>query len=65
MNSLTFRVENIVGGIDKHEQWRALSYGVDILIGTPGRMTDLERKKAFSLSHVSIVVIDEADKMLS
>jgi len=54
----------VTGGVDKHEQWRHLAYGVEILIGTPGRLLDLA-KKAVKLSSVSLIVLDEADKMLS
>lgn len=54
----------VFGGISLSPQIRALSRGVDILIGTPGRLMDLERQKHVSLDKVEIFVLDEADRML-
>ena len=45
-------------------QIRALSHGVDILIGTPGRLFDLMQERALRLDAVEIFVLDEADRML-
>lgn len=39
--------------------------GVDIVVGTPGRMMDLMRRKVLQLDEVSYVVLDEADEMLN
>jgi superfamily II DNA/RNA helicase len=44
---------------------RKLSYGVDVVIGTPGRVIDLLRRGALCLAEIRFVVLDEADQMLS
>ena len=46
-------------------QINCLKKGVDIVVGTPGRLLDLVRQKALDLGRVSSVVLDEADEMLS
>ena len=58
------RVTCVFGGVPKGPQKRQLSYGVDILIGTPGRLMDMVSDKATSLKRVSYLVIDEADRLL-
>ncbi|KAI9294373.1 DEAD-domain-containing protein [Neoconidiobolus thromboides FSU 785] len=52
------------GGISKQQQFRELRSGADILVGTPGRVIDLIKMKAFSLYRTSFLVLDEADRML-
>ena len=54
----------LYGGVGYHQQQQALKRGVDIVIGTPGRILDLFTKKLFSLSRVEYLVLDEADQML-
>lgn len=54
----------VYGGVSINPQMKAL-FGVDILIATPGRLLDLQRSNAVSLSKVQTLVIDEADKMLN
>jgi ATP-dependent RNA helicase RhlE len=54
----------VYGGVSINPQMKAL-FGVDILIATPGRLLDLQRSKAISLSKVETLVLDEADKMLN
>lgn len=54
----------VYGGVSINPQMKAM-YGVDILIATPGRLLDLQRKKAVHLSKVKTLVLDEADKMLN
>ena len=54
----------IFGGVNQNPQVRALKNGVDILIATPGRLLDLFNQGYLSLSHVEILVLDEADRML-
>ncbi|MCW5716458.1 MAG: DEAD/DEAH box helicase [Bauldia sp.] len=53
-----------IGGVSIRSQIRALSHGVDILIGTPGRLFDLMQERALRLDAVEIFVLDEADRML-
>jgi ATP-dependent RNA helicase DeaD len=58
------RVLPIYGGEPIHRQIRALTHGVHIVVGTPGRLIDLLKRGVLNLSSVSIVVLDEADRML-
>jgi ATP-dependent RNA helicase RhlB len=51
------------GGIDYEKQRRQLEAGVDILIGTPGRIIDYYKQRVFDLRHVEVMVLDEADRM--
>ncbi|MEW6381861.1 MAG: DEAD/DEAH box helicase [bacterium] len=53
----------IFGGIDYQKQAQTLRNGVDIIIGTPGRLIDYYNQKMFSLKHIKILVVDEADRM--
>ena len=54
----------IVGGVSQRAQEQLLEQGVDILIATPGRLIDLMSQGVVDLSHVQILVLDEADRML-
>ncbi|RCV10404.1 hypothetical protein SEVIR_2G115400v4 [Setaria viridis] len=54
----------LYGGTSKGPQIAALKSGVDIVIGTPGRMKDLIEMGVCKLNEVSFVVLDEADRML-
>ncbi len=51
------------GGVDYEKQRRQLEAGVDILIGTPGRIIDYYKQRVFELKHVQVLVLDEADRM--
>lgn len=51
------------GGTDYEKQRRALAQGVDVLIGTPGRIIDFFKQRVFDLRHVQVAVLDEADRM--
>lgn len=51
------------GGVDYEKQRKTLQNGVDILIGTPGRLIDYFKQKVYSLKHIEVVVLDEADRM--
>lgn len=62
---LGVRVLAIYGGQSYHQQISQLKRGLDIVVGTPGRLLDLIQKKVLDLSKVRIVVLDEADEMLS
>ncbi|XP_023511461.1 DEAD-box ATP-dependent RNA helicase 5-like isoform X1 [Cucurbita pepo subsp. pepo] len=54
----------LYGGVSKGSQISSLKSGVDIVIGTPGRLKDLMEMEVCRLSEVSFVVLDEADRML-
>ncbi len=51
------------GGTDYEKQRRILEAGVDILIGTPGRIIDYFKQRVFSLRAIQVMVLDEADRM--
>lgn len=54
----------IYGGASMSEQLRRLSRGIDIMVGTPGRVLDHIRRNTIDLTGVEFVVLDEADEML-
>lgn len=58
------KVHSIVGGTSVNKDRNKLHRGTDILVATPGRLLDLIDQKAFNLSGVEILVLDEADQML-
>ncbi|MFJ8183176.1 DEAD/DEAH box helicase [Streptomyces sp. NPDC096105] len=58
------RVTAIYGGRAYEPQVEALKKGVDVVVGTPGRLLDLAGQKKLDLSHVKALVLDEADEML-
>jgi superfamily II DNA/RNA helicase len=54
----------LIGGVQMGDQVKALSDGVDVLIATPGRLMDLFERGKILLTGCSLLVIDEADRML-
>jgi ATP-dependent RNA helicase RhlE len=54
----------VFGGMDMNPQTQALRAGVELLVATPGRLLDHVQQKTLNLSQVSILVLDEADRML-
>ncbi|MBX9408105.1 DEAD/DEAH box helicase [Pseudomonas baetica] len=54
----------IFGGVGMNPQVQAMSRGVDVLVACPGRLLDLAGQGSVDLSHVEILVLDEADRML-
>lgn len=60
-----FSLAALLGGESKHEQWKELKAGVEILIATPGRLIEMIKKKATNFKRCSYLVIDEADKMFN
>lgn len=59
------RLVCVYGGSDIERQIRALKKGCEIVVGTPGRVMDLMRRKVLKLADVRFVVLDEADEMLN
>ena len=55
----------IYGGQDITKQIRSLKGGVQVVIGTPGRVMDHMRRKTLKMEHVKMIVLDEADEMLN
>jgi len=54
----------VLGGVSRSTQVRKIAPGVDVLVATPGRLTDLVREGDISLSETRWLVLDEADRML-
>jgi len=61
---LPFKSTVIFGGVSINPQIHTLKNGVDIVIGTPGRILDLMNQRALDLSNVEHFILDEADRML-
>jgi ATP-dependent RNA helicase RhlB len=53
----------VYGGTDYQSQLKTVKSNVDIIIGTPGRIIDFYRQQAFTLEHIQVMVLDEADRM--
>jgi len=60
----TARVLTVYGGRAYEPQIETLKKGVDVVVGTPGRLLDLSGQRALDLSQIRVLVLDEADKML-
>nr|WP_268239222.1 DEAD/DEAH box helicase [Microlunatus endophyticus] len=58
------RVLTIYGGVAYEDQLSTLKSGVEVVVGTPGRLLDLADRGALDLAHVKVLVLDEADEML-
>jgi superfamily II DNA/RNA helicase len=58
------RVLTVYGGRAYEPQIEALRKGVEAVVGTPGRLLDLANQRHLDLSHVKVLVLDEADEML-
>ena len=54
----------VYGGVSQYKQTDKLRKGVDILVATPGRLLDLVNQNYINLSHIKMLVLDEADRML-
>jgi ATP-dependent RNA helicase DeaD len=59
------RVLPVYGGTSINDQIKSLRRGIDIVVGTPGRVIDQIKRKSLDLSQVSFAVLDEADEMLN
>jgi len=57
------KIHTVYGGVDYEKQLKGFDDGVDILIGTPGRLIDYLKKHAYELKLTEMLVIDEADRM--
>lgn len=58
------RILTVYGGVGYEPQLDALATGIDVVVGTPGRLLDLANRRSLDLSHVKVLVLDEADEML-
>jgi ATP-dependent RNA helicase RhlB len=57
------RIGVVYGGVDYEKQRKSLQDGIDVLIGTPGRVIDYFKQHVFDMRHAQVVVLDEADRM--
>jgi ATP-dependent RNA helicase RhlB len=62
-NETGLDMQVVYGGVDYHKQREMLRAGVDLLIGTPGRLIDYYKQGVYALDAVDVLVIDEADRM--
>ncbi|MCG5215008.1 DEAD/DEAH box helicase [Streptosporangium sp. KLBMP 9127] len=60
---LSLRMKTVVGGMSMGKQIEALRRGVEVVVATPGRLTDLVQQGECSLEEVQVTVLDEADHM--
>jgi ATP-dependent RNA helicase RhlB len=58
-----FTIHAVFGGVDYKKQREDVRGGVDVLIGTPGRLIDYHKQRVYDLRSVEVLVIDEADRM--
>jgi ATP-dependent RNA helicase RhlB len=58
-----FRCLAVYGGIDYRKQMEILQNGVDVLVGTPGRLIDYYKQRVYNLKKTRYLIIDEADRM--
>ncbi|MFC5630523.1 MULTISPECIES: DEAD/DEAH box helicase [Streptococcus] len=59
------KVRSVYGGSSIEKQIKALKSGAHIVVGTPGRLLDLIKRKALKLQDVETLILDEADEMLN
>ncbi|MBR5866870.1 MAG: DEAD/DEAH box helicase [Spirochaetaceae bacterium] len=63
ISATRLKTASFYGGVGYTQQTNLLKKGVDIIIGTPGRIIDLQESGAMDLSKVAFLVVDEADRM--
>ena len=61
---LRTRTVSILGGMNYHQQQKALMRPIDVMVATPGRLLDLMNRGQISLDRVEMLILDEADRML-
>lgn len=61
----TLKVTSVYGGASIESQIKTLKNNVDIVVGTPGRVMDLQRRNILKLNKIEFAVLDEADEMLN
>lgn len=57
------KLHTVFGGVDYEKQKKAFEQGVDILVGTPGRLIDFFKQNCYNLKVCEMLVVDEADRM--
>ncbi|MEA3250430.1 MAG: ATP-dependent RNA helicase RhlB [Pseudomonadota bacterium] len=61
----SLNIASVVGGMDYQKQREQLAKKIDLLVATPGRLLDFHEKRDVDLSQTEVLVLDEADRMLS
>lgn len=61
---MRYHTANLVGGMSYYLQIKDLARGANIIVATPGRLLDHLKQKRVDLSHIEMLVLDEADRML-
>ena len=61
---LHLSIETLYGGVSYQPQLQALRKGVDVVVGTPGRVLDHIKRRQLDVSGIEVLVLDEADEML-
>jgi superfamily II DNA/RNA helicase len=61
---MRFNMASLVGGMSYHTQIRDLQRGADMIVATPGRLIDHLENDRLDLSHIEMLILDEADRML-
>src|SRR5262249_17810910 len=61
---MRIRTAVVVGGMSENNQLRDIKAGAEVVIATPGRLCDFLQRNLVNLSQVSMIVLDEADRML-
>ena len=60
----SLKIETVYGGTDLEKQAKLLDKGVDVIVGTPGRVIDMSKRGHIDLPAIEIFCLDEADRML-
>ena len=63
LSGTSFKTASFYGGVGYEKQTKQLKNGVDFIVGTPGRVLDLQESTTMDLSNVGFLVLDEADRM--
>ena len=58
------KIHTCIGGTSVREDIKLLKAGQHVIVGTPGRIHDMMKKKFFVTDHLKVFVMDEADKLL-
>ena len=61
---MSIKVHTCIGGTSRADDIAALRSGVQVVVGTPGRVLDMMRQYALEVSHLKLLILDEADQML-
>lgn len=63
LSGTALKIESFYGGVGYGKQTSVLKKGVDVIVGTPGRLIDLQESNILDLKNIGFLVVDEADRM--